>query len=125
MEDDALYIQDPDGNGVDPTLSLLMHVIRSSQPEMCILNFRRYLELLRAKKALDALLTQCDEQPSSLLFRPTSCCACLSAEIESLEVSNRALFHTILDASDNFEVYPLLNGKLRISFAFYHMMLPL
>lgn len=106
----------------DPIISLLIEVIQKSQPEMSILNFQRYSEILIAKKAFDDLLRKSGEARSKISFHPMFCSVSLSADVDSLEVCDLYAFHTIIEKSNNFEIIPLANGQIRISFMFNHTM---
>lgn len=107
----------------NPIISTLIEIIRKSQPKVSVINFLRYSQILKAKKAFDALLDENGEEQSVLTFNLMFCSASLTADVDTLEVRNYAGFLDIMRDSNNFEVIPLENGCLRISFVFNHALL--
>lgn len=45
----------------------------------------------------------------------------VSVELSELTVTNPTLFCKIISACDNFEIYPLTNGKIRLGLTFRQM----
>lgn len=107
----------------NPIISTLIEIIRKSQPKVSVINYLRYAQILKAKKAFDALLDENGEEQSVLTFNLMFCSASLTADVDTLEVRNYAGFLDIMRDSNNFEVIPLENGCLRISFVFNHALL--
>ena len=91
-------------------------------PKVQALVPERYREVLQAKAALDLLLVQNGTDLSRLELRPLFGSASVSAEMEELVVSDPALFQKITEKASNFEIYPLLNGKMRLALVFYGVM---
>lgn len=107
----------------DPLLNGLCEWLRDNQPKMQVLNVRRYYEMLIAKAAFDDVLKKnWGSDPSTVEMNPTFACASLRAEVDSFEVIDIDAFSLLLSKADNFEIVPLVNGKLRLAFMFYRMM---
>lgn len=49
----------------------------------------------------------------------------ITAELDDLTVFKPYAFAEVIAAADNFEIYPLTNGKLRLSILFRSMLTPL
>ncbi len=108
----------------NPILDSLCNFIRNGQPAVKVLNLKRYYEILFAKEALDDLLRQNGEEiMSEIKFHPTFSSASLAVEVESFEVTDMVAFKLAMSRADNFEFYPLINGKVRLAFVFQRMMI--
>lgn len=103
-------------------VDMLVEWVRANAPQTQILNLPRYREVALAKSRLDLLLKAINAGPSSLEVNPLFASATLIVEAESLEVCNIAEFTEIVGKANNFEVYPLKNGKLRLAIVFYRVM---
>lgn len=108
----------------DPIITALFDIIRNNHPKTCIINPKRWRELLLAKEALNDLLKQNGEGSAEITYFPEFLSASISAEVESLEVHDFAAFQIAMVKANNFEIYPLVNGKLRIAFMFNRVMFP-
>lgn len=107
----------------DPLLESLFNYLRNNQPRAQILNVRRYYEMLFTKEALDDLLRQNGETTlSTISFIPEFACGSLRAEVDSFEVTDKDAFLLAMSRADNFEFYPLADGRLRLAFIFRGMM---
>ena len=51
-----------------------------------------------------------------------NCPGAVTAEVTSLTVENPELLLKVLKSADNFEVYPLVNGNIKIEIAFQSVM---
>jgi len=107
----------------DGILTFLEERIKESQPKVSVLNFKRYMEMMAAKKALNELLRQNNEPECRVKVFPSFCSGSLSAEFENLEVCDLKLFFDIMARADNFEIYPLVSGKVRIAFMFRSLLI--
>lgn len=107
----------------DPIITALIETIQKKCPKVSIINPKRWLELLLSKEAFDDLLKQNGESTSKITYFPEFLSASLSAEVECLEVHDFVGFQISMEKANNFEIYPLTNGKMRISFMFNQMML--
>lgn len=106
-----------------PIMEALIRCLRENQPQVQILNLSRYREMLVARKALHFLLLESwQNEDTTIRFFSEFAAASLSAEVDSFEVCNKDAFALLAEKADNFEVIPLLNGRMRISFMLYRMM---
>lgn len=106
-----------------PIMEALIRCLRENQPQAQILNLSRYREMLVARKTLHFLLQESwQDADTTIRFFPEFSAASLSAEVDSFEVCDKDAFALLAEKADNFEIVPLLNGRLRISFMFYRMM---
>lgn len=106
----------------DPFLDSLSDVIRTCEPYPRLLNGKRYLEMLLAKEAIDDLLEQSDSGKSRISLHPMFCSGSVIAEVDDLVVQDFTAMQVVFSLADNFEIYPLTNGRMRIAFTFNHIM---
>jgi hypothetical protein len=86
------------------------------------LNIHRYCELLLAKNALDNILHKEGEQETfEIKFVPEFSYGTLSAELDWLTIRDKKAFAIAMSRADNFEIYPLTNGRIRAVFTFHAM----
>lgn len=97
--------------------------IKEHVPQQQVIDPVRLREMLLAKKMLDGILRECGEkEEAKVSFEPMFSCASLRVEADSLEVRDPAAFMTAVLMADNFEVYALADGRVRLAFMFYNMM---
>ncbi|MCD8019356.1 MAG: hypothetical protein LUF92_07165 [Clostridiales bacterium] len=94
-------------------------------PKTTVINSVRYQEMRSAKAALDQILKESDRERSKIQFLPAFCGASLNAEFDTLFVFDMKRFQYIIRKADNFEIYPLTNGKVRMSFMFNKALIPI
>lgn len=107
---------------------LALYELLESIPEAssCIANMPRYLEMIQAKHLLDSLIHKCGGTESACIcFNQKFLSGSVSVDLESLEVSNIDYFNLAIAKADNFEIYALTNGKVRLSLMFYRALRPL
>lgn len=103
----------------------LLDLLRNNLPEKCVLVKERHYEMLRAKEVLDQILETNGEKKSECQYHPGFLCGSLTAEFEDIEVHNILSFRAVMQNADNFEIYALENGKIRIAFMFHKLMRPI
>lgn len=103
-------------------VDVLAEWIRANAPQTQMLNIPRYREVVRAKARLDRLLEGMGEGATSLELNPLFGAATLRVELEDLEVGSISDFTEAVQAANNFEIYPLKNGKMRLTVTFYRVM---
>lgn len=81
----------------------------------------RYATVLQAKAELEALL---GGGAAKILFHPLVHAAALSAEADELMIHDPQRFAALTVQANNFEIYPLTNGKLGIALMFYGVLIP-
>ena len=110
----------------DPIFKVIMSAIQESEKTAKILNPRRYAELLIARAAIDSLLRQNGEAThAEIKFHHAFSSASICAEVDSLEVRDMAAFSIAMGKANNFEFYPLTNGKIKLAFTFQHVLIPI
>lgn len=109
----------------DFSLEALCDVIRSSEYLPKMLNFKRYAEMLVAKKTFDELLTKNGSEKSTVSLEPTFLMGSLTAEVSDFEVRDFTAMQILLSLANNLDIYPLVNGNMCISFTFHNMMIML
>lgn len=100
----------------------LIEFVRANVPETQMLDLHRYNEVEQAKRSLDRILREINATPSTLEIMPMFAAAVLRAEVESLEVCKISNFIEAISKANNFEVYPLENGNLRLAITFFRVM---
>ena len=98
--------------------------ISAHQPEVKLINPFRYQDVLLAKQLLDGLLRECGEEgQAEIELCPIFSCASLKVEVDCFEVRKPEAFKNLLTLANNFECYPLTNGRMRLAFMFYEVMM--
>lgn len=88
-----------------------------------LLNVPKYREMLDAASHLKDLLSQFGESGMiEINVHPEFNLGAVTAEVTSLTVENPELLLKVLKSADNFEVYPLVNGNIKIEIAFQSVM---
>ena len=91
-----------------------------------VLNLWRYLDMVRAFRALDALAGE-EGGWLHVRFAPDTGYGTLLLETEELiwhRENCSAEVCAALFLADNLELYPLTNGRIRLSLMFYRLLLP-
>ena len=107
------------------TVDALIEWLRRTTPEkqLMVMNPYRMRDLYECGYRLRALLLPDD--PDTVVTvdaRPPELgdgCA-VRVECDSITVEDPAQFQAAVRKADNFEFYPLVNGKLRMALMFYH-----
>lgn len=108
----------------DAELQALMELYRSLLvPSVSLLDFGRYRRMMRSAFLLQRLLSD-DVPPESISVKllPEFRMGYLTVELPELTVYRSQQFCAILSAADNFEVYPLANGNLRLDISFQNVL---
>lgn len=105
-------------------LDALCEVIANSQPQIKVLNIPRLQVILEIKKQFSQALGLPVEE-IVLTQHPLFSAVSLSSEIDELVVEKPAAFAAVLAQASNVEIYPLTNGRIRISLMFPKAMVPL
>lgn len=108
----------------DNTLDGLMEFFESlPQATVKILNFERYSQMLRAAAKLAALLQKENPEGSiDIEIIEKFSIGAISAELDDLTVYSPKVFADITKDADNFEIYPLTNGKIRLDITFHRVL---
>lgn len=113
-----MELQENEFGAVDMLVDYIKQMQRS---ETKIIDPVRIASVARAMAILDrAFVEDGNGARADVRFDPLFSIATVSAEAEDLVFSDPRAFCSAIADSDNFEVYPLANGKIQISIMFYH-----
>lgn len=94
----------------------------AAEPTVRVLNIERYRDMMRAEAVLHELLTEGHATGRvETKVHPGFCSGAVSAEIDNLCILRPQSFCDLISRTDNFEVYPLTNGKMRLDLTFNGM----
>jgi len=103
----------------DAVLDFLVHLIRKNRPEVSRAEPVRCAQMQRAKTLLDAVNRRSGNEGAwQIGWEPDFLSAVVSWEGDMMEVLDPGAFAEAVLLSDNFEVYPLADGRIRMSFRF-------
>ena len=108
----------------EATLDALLDCIRHlPKPSIKLLNFERYLEMLECADNLQKLLfeTHTDATLTTELEHGFNL-GCISVELPELTIPHPQSFAGVVSKADNFEIYPLVDGRLRLDITFYNVL---
>lgn len=106
-------------------MQLIIEAVRESEKIVKVINPARYMDVLLAKDAMDDLLMESGEnEKAAVRFHHAFSSASVSAEVDQLEVLNIGEFFAVESKASNFEIYPLTNGRVSISFMFKNVLIP-
>lgn len=107
---------------LDAVSALLLAVER--QP--AVLNVSRYRQMAFAHAVLQKLARDAGDMTLTYkLHQPFKFMGSVSLEGESLEFCNSPLFSRAAGLADNIEIYPLVNGRVRMTFTFHGLTTPI
>jgi len=109
----------------DALVDMLREARVSAGDQISILNPIREKQIEFVYKVLKFLTKGTDAVVTYKLHEPENSFGSVSAEAKSLELYGSLWFTRIMEFANNFEVYPLKNGKVRLSFAFYDLTIPI
>ncbi len=93
------------------------------QATVKILNFDRYkLMLQTAAKLTNLLRENLTDGEISIEINEKFNLGTISVEMETLTITSPAVFADLICKADNFEVYPLCNGNIRLDIAFQRVL---
>lgn len=117
MEEERIFQENDDYE--DCLDGLLAFLAALPEESIKLLNVPRYRQMLVAASRLKDLLCRSGEEGEiEIKLYHEFNLGSLTAEICSLTVQEPSLFTELVREADNFEVYPLTNGKLRIGIVF-------
>ena len=106
-----------------PVLEAMCQLMRMTPDRTKLLEVERWKEMLTAKEILEEILREMGEETAVRIQMELSfSAAALTVELEDFYVLKPEKFVEIIRLADNFEIYPLLNGGMRMGFMFYRMM---
>lgn len=107
-------------NEFESTLNGLMNFIEElPQAKVKVLNLERYKTMMEVAAKLTAVLQENNpEGELTIDVNEKFTLRSISVELDSLTITSPVLFAELISKSDNFEVYPLTNGKIRLDITF-------
>ena len=115
MEQQNFYEQEFDST-LDALLELFKHLPEST---VKIINPCRYQLMIQTAAKLTALLRKTmSEGEVNIEINDTFNLGSISVELDSLTITEPLAFSDIICKADNFEIYPLTNGNIRLDIAF-------
>lgn len=111
-------------NEFESTLDGLMNFIEElPQAKLKILNLERYKTMMEVAAKLTAILRENNpEGEITIDVNEKFNLGSISVELDSLMVTSPAIFAELICKSDNFEVYPLTNGNIRLDITFQRIL---
>lgn len=112
--------QNYEENNFDTVLEGLMGFMKSlPESQVKMLNPSRYKLMLRtAAQLTDLLRKTVSEGELEIHVDPTFNLGSITVELDSLSVDEPLAFADVIYKADNFEIYPLTNGKIRLDVTF-------
>lgn len=107
-------------NNFETVLEGLMGFMRSMpKSQVKMLNPSRYRLMLRtAAQLTDLLRKTVSDGELEVNVDPTFNLGSITVELDSLSVDESLAFADVIYKADNFEIYPLTNGKIRLDITF-------
>lgn len=102
-------------------LDALVEMLKKSENgRVKVVNPMRYAQLRKAAADLKVLLHETTEEfEMEVKTDPLFNYGAITVELENMCVANPIAFAQAVCAADNFEVYPLVNGKIRMDITFH------
>lgn len=111
-------------NEFESTLDGLMNFIEElPQAKLKILNLERYKTMMEVAAKLTAILRENNpEGEITIDVNEKFNLGSIFVELDSLTVTSPVIFAELICKSDNFEVYPLTNGNIRLDITFQRIL---
>ena len=108
-------------NEFDTTMDALMSLIQKMpKATVKMFNLPRYMLLMKtASQLTDLLRENILEGELNIEIDDTFNFGAISVELDMLTVESPQRFTEIVCHADNFEIYPLTNGKIRLDITFH------
>ena len=112
--------QNYEENNFETVLEGLMGFMKSlPKSQVKMLNPSRYKLMLRtAAQLTDLLRKTVSDGELQIDVDPTFNLGSITVELDSLSVDEPLAFADVIYKADNFEIYPLTNGKIRLDVTF-------
>ena len=111
-------------NEFESTLDGLMNFIEElPQATLKVLNLEKYKIMMEVATKLTAVLQENNpEGELTIDVNEKFNLGSISVELDSLTITSPVLFAELICMSDNFDVYPLTNGKVRLDITFQRIL---
>ncbi len=105
----------------EDAIDLLVEMMKKTENGRAkILNPVRYRQLHKAAERLAVILRETtDDFELEITTDPFFNHGAISVELENLCVEDPVAFSQMICGADNFEIYPLTNGKIRLDITFH------
>lgn len=111
-----IYKEDEEDEEVFEVIDALIELIkRQPVPPLKYPNIMKYRAMMRSAEKLQALLK---DEGVNVEITPEFNIGSISVELPELSVELTQAFADIIAGADNFEIYPLLNGNIRLDITF-------
>ena len=115
-----------DNERQDQVLDAVSALLLAVERQPAVLNFARYRQMAFAHAILQKLARDAGDMTLTYkLHQPFKFMGSVSLEGESLEFCNSPLFSRAAGLADNIEIYPLVNGRVRMTFTFHGLTTPI
>ena len=116
--------QNYEENNFETVLEGLMGFMKSlPKSQVKMLNPSRYKLMLRtAAQLTDLLRKTVSDGELEIDVDPTFNLGSITVELDSLSVDEPLAFADLIYKADNFEIYPLTNGKIRLDVTFHSVL---
>lgn len=120
MRNNDFFDEDFEASEYDICLDGLLGFLAAlPQETIQLLDLTRYSQMLAAAARLKELLSESSEGGElSIDVDQSFRYGAIRTELDSLTVKDTGAFMEVIALADNFEVYPLTNGRLRLSITF-------
>lgn len=111
----------------ETTLDALLDYFRwLPKPTVQILNIRQYHKMMETAARLQQLVAETVPEGSmDIEIDQNFNLGSISIELPELSVQNPQAFSRIIREADNFELYPLTNGNVRLDITFQRILKPI
>lgn len=104
---------------LDALIAELAAMEKEEEARPSVLSIGKYKQVEFVYECMKHLMRGTDAKVSYALFEPVKTMASVSVECDEIEINDVIWFSRAVRFSSNVEVYPLTNGKLRMTFTFH------
>lgn len=124
-EFDEEYDEDERDGRTDAVLLALGEMIEAVESRTAIINPRRMAQMERCYDLIQTRLLSPGAELSYRVHEPYKSMGCITLEADNFTVRQTKAFQQACRLANNVELYPLVNGKLRIAFSFDGLTIPI
>ncbi len=97
----------------------LASLISEDESNPSILSLKKFRQVEFVYECMRYLMKDTGAEVSYKLFEPFKTMAYVSVENDNIEITDTLWFSRAIEFASNVEVYPLTNGKVRMTFTFH------
>lgn len=106
--------------------ALLDYIQWLPKPTVQLLNIQQYCKMMEAAAKLQKLVAETIPEGSmDIKIDQNFNLGSISIELPELSVQHPRTFSQVIYEADNFEIYPLTNGNMRLDITFQRMLKPI